>query len=102
GLFKSTDSGARWASMTRGLRSTFVLSLVVDPARPSTIFAGTAAGLYKSEDGGESWSMSSNGLTNLFVTSLALRPITPGALYAGTNGEYSGAARGAISGPPCG
>src|SRR5437667_9708877 len=45
-VFKSTDGGASWAVASAGLGSAGVMSLAIDPSRPSTIFAGTTAGGY--------------------------------------------------------
>jgi len=59
------------------------MALAIDPATPTTLYAGTqCSGVLKSLDGGDSWSAVNTGLTNQYVYSLAIEPTT---LYAGTN-----------------
>lgn len=62
-----------------------VNTLAIDPATPTTLYAGTqGSGVFKTTDGGASWSAINNGLTNLLVFALAIDPATPTTLYAGT------------------
>jgi photosystem II stability/assembly factor-like uncharacterized protein len=65
-----------------------ILSLAVDPHRPTTIYAGTADRVFKTEDGGNHWALSATGMAaNSIVLSLAIDPSQPSTLYAGT--EYA-------------
>jgi photosystem II stability/assembly factor-like uncharacterized protein len=76
-----------------------VFALVIDPATPSTLYAGIDGGVYRSTDSGARWT--ATGLTNANVQALAIDPRTPSTLYAGTNG--GGVFRdvdGCGSGPP--
>src|SRR6516225_7902247 len=64
-----------------------ILALAIDPATPTTLYAGTeGGGAFKSTDGGDSWTAINNGLTNLSVRALAIDPCTPMNIYAGTFG----------------
>ncbi|MET0622577.1 MAG: SBBP repeat-containing protein, partial [Pyrinomonadaceae bacterium] len=92
-VFKSVDGGANWTNSSTGLSVTLdgqtftpgVTALLVDPASPSTVYAGTSGGgVFKSTDGGANWSPSSTGLANKTVQALALRPGGPAAVLAGT------------------
>ncbi|MEK6302583.1 MAG: SBBP repeat-containing protein [Acidobacteriota bacterium] len=86
-LLKSTDGGASWAAINNGLAGTsWVRSLVIDPANPNTLYAGTEFdGIFKTTDGGGSWLPSGTGVTSpLVVTDLAIDPLTPTTVYAGT------------------
>ena len=78
----------RWASI--GPEGGSILSLVIDPATPQTLYAGTVGGgVFKSTDGGAAWSAASTGLGNVTVWSLAIDPATPQTLYVGTfNGVF--------------
>jgi photosystem II stability/assembly factor-like uncharacterized protein len=44
GIFYSTDNGESWNSMNSGLTAPFILSLLINPNSPSTIYAGTMGG----------------------------------------------------------
>jgi tetratricopeptide (TPR) repeat protein len=83
-VYKSTDRGRNWSSVTWGY--THYLALAVDPGTPATLYAGTSTGLYKSADGGESWSAANTGLAASSVYALAIDPLRPTTIYAGTNG----------------
>jgi photosystem II stability/assembly factor-like uncharacterized protein len=85
-VFKSTDGGGHWSAVNTGLTITDVVALAIDPATPTTLYAGTFGGVFKSTDGGTNWSAVNTGLTNTYVVALAIDPATPTTLYAGTNG----------------
>ncbi len=82
---------------TLGPDSGSILSLVVDPATPSTLYAGTVrAGVFKSTDAGANWRPMNAGLLDRFdlpaleVSKLAIDPVTPETLYAGVSGHAGG------------
>jgi hypothetical protein len=79
-VFKSTDGGVSWAAT--GLRR-MVHFLQIDPAMPTTVYAG-AGEVFKSTDGGASWQLLS-GLVGNVVAALAIDPISSTTLYAGTS-----------------
>jgi photosystem II stability/assembly factor-like uncharacterized protein len=85
-MYKSADGGASWNMINNGLSSLIVQSLVIPPASPGTVYAGTNSSLYRSMDGGTSWSKINSGLANLNIQSLVMNPIASGILYAGTDG----------------
>lgn len=77
----------QWTAINTGLTNTDVRALIVDPAAPATLYAGTwGGGVFKSTDSGANWAAVNTGLTNTSILSLAIDPITPATLYAGTNG----------------
>lgn len=91
GLFKSTDRGGSWSLLDLGLPPDVdvdINSLVIDPARPSTLYAASRINgpLLRSEDGGETWQL----FTDVFVVlyDLALDPGDPGALWGAGVGLY--------------
>ncbi len=73
-----------------------ITGLAIDPANPSTLYAGTngvAAPVFKTTDGGANWAAGSNGLTLsggpgqnvlLTVNALSVSPAAPATLYAAT------------------
>jgi photosystem II stability/assembly factor-like uncharacterized protein len=63
-----------------------VVALAVDPATPSTAFAGTlGAGVLKTTDSGVGWAAANRGLTTTNVLALAIDRVTSSTLYAGTD-----------------
>ncbi|MDW8214276.1 MAG: hypothetical protein RMJ55_12020 [Roseiflexaceae bacterium] len=62
GVLKSEDGGATWRQISDDLDRASVRALLIDPANPRVIFAGTDAGVYQSEDGGETWRAVNDGL----------------------------------------
>ncbi len=78
------DSGT-WT--THGPVGGDVRTIAIDPAHPSTVYAGTiGGGVYKSTDGGGSWTAINAGLTYRDVTSLVIDPAAPATIYAATGG----------------
>ena len=71
GIFKSTDGGATWRQLTKGLPQVIQANLAISPANPKRIYAAVAAapepgmldqarggnGYYRSDDAGESWTL---------------------------------------------
>ncbi len=55
GVYKSIDGGLSWQPSHRGLDSTEIYSLVIDPTNPNRLYAGTNAGTYQTTDGGLLW-----------------------------------------------
>ncbi|MET0649337.1 MAG: SBBP repeat-containing protein, partial [Pyrinomonadaceae bacterium] len=92
GIFKSTDGGVNWTSSSTGLTVTVngqsgtpaVTAVLVDPAAPSVVYAGTTGfGIFKSTDGGANWAPTNAGLANRNILALASRPGSPAAILAG-------------------
>ena len=61
-----------------------IAALVIDPAAPSTLYAGTTYGVYKTTDGGDHWASANAGMTGGAVHVLAINPLAPATLYLGT------------------
>ncbi len=99
-----------WArtEIAPGLNVGGVNALVIDPAIPTTLYAGTkVAGVFRSLDGGATWAPMNDGLfsnetlgySGLWINSLVLDP-ADGVLRAGTaNGVF--AIRPGVPSPPC-
>jgi photosystem II stability/assembly factor-like uncharacterized protein len=78
-VFKSTNGGGNWSVVNTGLTSTYVTALAIDPATPTTLYAGTdgGGGVLKSTNGGGNWSAVNTGHIDIDVTSMAMYPATP-------------------------
>ncbi len=79
-LFKTTDAGVSWDTLTGLGTDTTLHALAVHPGNPSIVFAGRADGVYKSTDGGTIWT--ATGLSN--VRAIAIDPAAAENIYAGT------------------
>ncbi len=88
GVFKTTNGGRTWSSMSNGLPGSGVTALVINPSAPSTLYAAVSnltsqTGVYKTTDGGANWVRRSNGIVGLELNSFAIDPVTPDTLYVG-------------------
>jgi hypothetical protein len=81
-VFQSTDGGGTWTQSL--LENVSVHALAVDPAFPSTVYAGTlGANIFKSTDRGLSWVSLEGRLPNSFIQALAIDPANSSTVYAG-------------------
>jgi photosystem II stability/assembly factor-like uncharacterized protein len=74
-LFKSTDRGRSWSSITGDLPergSTYVV--LEDTVDAKLLFAGTEFGVYASPDGGGHWLQLTGGMPTIAVRDLAIQP----------------------------
>lgn len=72
GLFRSTDGGGHFASVSLGVQGVSVNAVIFSPANPDRIFAGTSAGLFVSTDHGATWNLAPlpySGSVNILATS---------------------------------
>lgn len=84
GVFKSSDRGAHWRPVNRGLPSMNVLALTLDPVKPEVLYAGTRRGLFKSVNGGATWAPVGAELAKEQVKVLLPDTKDSATLYAGT------------------
>jgi hypothetical protein len=65
-------------------------SLLIDPADPKAMYAGSVAGgVWRSTDGGLSWSSFADDLAHIAIGAMAMDPKQTSTLYAGTGEGYS-------------
>jgi photosystem II stability/assembly factor-like uncharacterized protein len=84
-LFKTTDYGKHWTSITNGIPSDeIVRSVREDPARPGLLYLGTERGVWISFDDGLSWQKLQR---NLPVTQVADLAVTDHDLVIATHGR---------------
>ncbi len=73
-LYKSTDKGASWASISGNLPARgSVYAIAEDHLNPALLFAGTEFGLFTSVDGGASWSQLKSGLPTVAIRDIAIQ-----------------------------
>lgn len=85
-VFRSSDLGQTWVSISGNLPELPVNVIVADPGRENQLFVGTDAGIYYTIDGGEEWWSLSQGIPNVPVTDLKIHDPTR-TLVAGTYGS---------------
>ncbi len=84
-IYKTTDYGAGWTPITRGINPTeFVRVVREDPERAGLLFAGTERGVWASFDDGGSWQSLRRNLPIVPVHDLAIKQ---GDLVAATHGR---------------
>src|SRR3954462_6414858 len=84
-LWKTTDHGKTWASLTAKLPQDVFLRVVrEDPKRPGLLYAGTERGLIFSADGGATWLPLKLNLPTVAVTDLVVKD---NDLVVGTQGR---------------
>lgn len=82
-VYESTDGGVSWSPRWDGMSNEEeIVSLAIDTANPSTLYAGSEDGLYLTTDGAASWNKV--GLHGRTVFCVAIDPWDPALVYAGT------------------
>lgn len=76
---------AGWTSLGPGNIGGRTRSIVVHPAAPATMWAGSVGGgVWRTDDGGASWGPVDDLMANLAVCCMAMDPTDPRIIYAGT------------------
>lgn len=94
GVFESLNGGDAWTKRMEGMKEVLmVVTLGLDPTRPSIMYAGTSGGVYKSVDRAGHWEKANNGLVSpdllkssraLNVTAIQVDAFHPDTVYAAT------------------
>jgi hypothetical protein len=97
GVWKSTNSGAAWYPLNDFMANLAIACMVMDPANPNVIYAGTGepmynidsirgAGIFKTTDGGTTWTQlpSTTNSSFLYVARLAIDPNNSSVVLAAT------------------
>lgn len=94
GVFETKNGGEQWTKKMEGMKEVLmVVTLGMDPTRPSILYAGTSGGVYKSTDQAGHWEKVNNGLVPpdmvktsraLNVTAILVDPYEPDVVYAAT------------------
>ena len=91
GIHKSTDGGATWRKVSKGLPSGDLgrIGMALAPTRPDTVYAIVEAsqdkgGFYRSTDGGENWSRMSDHVSSSpqYYQELVADPVNPDKVYS--------------------
>jgi photosystem II stability/assembly factor-like uncharacterized protein len=94
GIWKTTDGGDNWTSITSNLPTPGISSIFVHPGDPNIIYVGTGdrdsddapgLGVYKTTNGGASWTAANSSMPNATVGALLVHPSNPDTMIAATN-----------------
>ncbi len=90
GVFRTTDGGTTWQSVSSGLGTLVETSLAMNPRDPNVLYAGSVrGGVFKTANGGATWQAVNAGMNpNDNVISVVVDPVRPNVVYAGS--EFSG------------
>jgi photosystem II stability/assembly factor-like uncharacterized protein len=84
-LWKTTDYGKNWTSLTAGMRQNDFLRVVrEDPAVPGLLYAGSAHRVSCSRDGGKTWESLKLNMPSVLISDLVVKGDD---LVVGTNGR---------------
>lgn len=73
-LWRSTDRGATWQDISKGIPGGPVNVIREDPKDPRILYVGTDVGVYVTTDGARTWNVLANGLDSTFVHDLIIHP----------------------------
>jgi hypothetical protein len=85
-VWKSTDYGRTWRSITNNIPLGPVNVIREDPKNQNVLYAGTDVSVYVSLDGGQHWQVLTNSLPSTFVHDLVIHP-RDDILVAATEGR---------------
>ena len=85
-VYKTTDFGKTWVSITSSDLTTFVRNIQEDYENPNLLFLGAENGLFITINGGKNWSAFTNNFPKVAVHYLELHP-EKNALVAATHGR---------------
>lgn len=84
-VFKSTDLGENWESISGNLPEIPVNDIVLDPESPGYIYVATDAGVFFTNDGGLNWQSLNEGIYNVPIVAMKIHNPTR-QLVIGTYG----------------
>ncbi|MFZ5843722.1 MAG: hypothetical protein ACOY3E_12590 [Pseudomonadota bacterium] len=84
-LYKTSDGGSSWTSVSSGLPAAPVRGIAIKPDRPQWLFVGTEVGVFASENAGSSWGLSHDGPANVSIDELVWMDYD--TLVAGSHGR---------------
>ncbi|MFH1320502.1 MAG: T9SS type A sorting domain-containing protein [Bacteroidota bacterium] len=89
-VWKTTDGGSNWATISNFNPSYSLRSLAVAPSNPGYLYAATYDTLYKTTDGGASWTFINDGLPSNAITYIAVNPTDPENIWVTLSGFSNG------------
>jgi len=93
GVYKTTNGGTNWTAASTGITNKNILTVMLNPVNPNTVYAGSSlilpgstgpSTIYKSYDAGNSWSLFSTGLPTGTTTGDPIRAMSMSTLDTNT------------------
>lgn len=85
-IYKTTDYGKTWTSISKGLPNESVNVIKEDHKNPNLLFIGTDKAVYCSLDGGQNWLKMKNNMPTIAIHDLVIHP-RENDLVVGTHGR---------------
>lgn len=91
GVWKTTDNGNSWNSLTDSLPNLSVMSMAIAPSNQNVIYVGTGAayvngiGVLKSVDGGQTWILPTQVISTSGIRCISVHPNSSNELVIGTD-----------------
>ena len=73
-IWKSTDFGETWQSISGNIKLGPVNVIVEDPSNRNILYVGTDVGVYVTKDGGKKWDVVGGNLPTVYVQDLVIHP----------------------------
>ena len=73
-IWKSTDFGETWQSISGNIKLGPVNVIVEDPFNRNILYVGTDVGVYVTKDGGQKWDILGGNLPTVYVQDLVIHP----------------------------
>jgi photosystem II stability/assembly factor-like uncharacterized protein len=90
-IYRTTDAGTSWTSISGDLGAVATGHLTVDPTNADIVYVTTDHGIYKTLNGGGSYSLITKGLMGSMITSaVAVEQANPQHLYVSLNNRTDG------------
>ena len=87
GVFKTTDAGNTWNTISDTLEDTFTKAMAIHPAKTDTVYLGTdGGGVYRYDVKADEWTEIVKGLKNTYVKAIVMDPKDPKVIYVATDG----------------
>jgi Secretion system C-terminal sorting domain/Fibronectin type III domain/Sortilin, neurotensin receptor 3, len=86
GIFKSTDSGATWKSVSGSAISTSLTAMAVAPSNPQFIYASKSTTLFYSSNGGTTWATTTLPSA---INAIAVSPTNPSKVWVVCNSTFN-------------
>jgi photosystem II stability/assembly factor-like uncharacterized protein len=87
GVYKTTDAGNKWDTVSDTLEDTFTKALAIHPAKTDTVYLGTdGGGIYRYNVQANEWVESVKGLKNTYIKAIVMDPKNPKLIYVATDG----------------